>query len=115
MAREALSRLFLNRVDEVGGWWNRDNSTEVDVVAGASKGITLIGSLKWRERRAFGSEELQQLAAARSVIPGAQTAALVAICPAGVRAGVAPDLSFDAGTLLAAWDLGTRANNVRRQ
>ena len=56
-----------------------------------------------RERKAFSSEELLQLAAARSVIPGAETAALVAICPAGLRAGAAPDLSFDADALLAAW------------
>lgn len=104
VAREALSRLFLNGVGEVGGWWNRDNSTEVDVVAGASRGITLIGSIKWRERKAFSSEELRQLAAARSVIPGAEASALVAICPAGLEAGAAPDLSFDADTLLAAWE-----------
>lgn len=106
--RDALTRLAASRpelvgIEEVGGWWNRDNSTEVDIVAGSRKGVVVIGSIKWRERKAFSSDELRALAGARAVVPDAAAAKLLAVCPAGLRPGTTPDLSLGAEQLLAGW------------
>jgi uncharacterized protein len=95
----------LNGIAAVGAWWNRDNSTQVDVVGTNRKGgAEILGSIKWRERRQFSSEELDDLAAARAVVPGAAGSRLLAVCPAGVRSRAEPDLAVDADMLLAAWN-----------
>lgn len=108
VVRHALGRLApglpgLGAVTDVAGWWNRDSSVEVDLVATSRTDVLAVGSIKWRERRAFDGGELAELAAVRGVVPGAGAAKLVAVCPAGVRSGVTPDVAVTAEDLLGAW------------
>lgn len=87
----------------VGSWWNRDNSVEVDVVVHDHRSVYAVGSVKWRERKAFSAHELSELTDTRAVIPHAAGAALLAVCPAGLRPGVSVDRLFTAEDLLTAW------------
>ncbi|MDR0481971.1 MAG: AAA family ATPase [Cellulomonadaceae bacterium] len=89
------SRDLVHPVGAVGGWWNRTNSVEVDIVgadrAPVASTVSFIGSIKWRERAPFGVADLAALDAARSVIPGASHATLVAISRTGSEI-TAPEL-----------------------
>ncbi|WP_413753450.1 ATP-binding protein [Streptomyces sp. R-74717] len=110
LVQEAVYRLSpelpgLEDAGRVGSWWNRDNSQEYDIVVPAASGkrTLLLGSVKWRETKRFSNRELSHLAEARSVVPGASAAPLLAVCPAGVEDGVRPDLTLTPADLLAAW------------
>lgn len=109
VVREAIVRLApsiagLESVETATAWWERSNQHEVDVVAADhSARVVAIGSIKWRERRAFSKEELDDLAATRGVVPGAGAAQLIAVCPAGMRTRAVPDVALDAEALLSAW------------
>jgi hypothetical protein len=105
---EAVSRLApelaaLDGVDRVGGWWNRQHSPEYDIVALAGPTVQAVGSIKWRERTRFNAGELARLATARTTLPNADTAALIVVCPAGLRTGLTADLVLSPTDLLAAW------------
>jgi uncharacterized protein len=104
----ALARLSpglpaLAEATDVSAWWNRDHSVQVDIVATAARSVMAVGSIKWRPRTQFTHSELDALARARAVIPHAAAAPLVAVCPAGVRSDVKPDMVFNAEDLMAAW------------
>ncbi|MEU9089890.1 DUF234 domain-containing protein [Streptomyces sp. NPDC048428] len=110
LVQEAVYRLSpelpgLEDGGPVGSWWNRDNSQEYDIVVPAASGkrTLLLGSVKWRETKRFSDRELAHLAEARSTVPGASAAPLLAVCPAGVEDGVRPDLTLTPADLLAAW------------
>lgn len=93
-------------IEQVGAWWNRQNTREYDIVAADKSGRhpMAIGSIKWRGRSKFTTQELAELAEGRAVIPGASGAALLAVCPAGIGDDVHPDLALTPADLLAAWD-----------
>lgn len=108
--REGLLRLCRDlgdpyrTIEAIGGWWDRRGETEVDLVGTNSYRVPIaIGSVKWRHRRAFDSDDLADLTAARAVVPDAGAAKLVAICPSGVRSGISVDVALGASELLAAW------------
>jgi AAA+ ATPase superfamily predicted ATPase len=65
----------------VGGFWNRDNSIEVDLVGGrgdsGSDPVDFVGSIKWRDRAQFSRSDLQDLAAHRTDVPGAASESLL--------------------------------------
>ncbi|MHB8288601.1 MAG: ATP-binding protein [Acidimicrobiales bacterium] len=110
LLREALLRLAprlappLDGIESVGGWWDRSGMYEYDIVASnRSSAIVAIGSIKWREKGSFDPRDLATLGKARSVIPGAERASLVAVAPQGATSGLAADLVLDAGDLLGAW------------
>lgn len=110
IVREAIFRLApdlapIADVEQVGTWWNRQNTHEYDIVAADASGRhpAAIGSTKWRERSELTPRELDELAEGRAAIPGASNAALLAVCPAGVTASVHPDLVLTPDDLLAAW------------
>jgi len=88
-----------------GSWWTRDNSREYDIVLPDTSGrkVLLAGSVKWREGAPFTAGDLGRLAEARHDVTGASRAALLAVCPAGVEAGVPVDLVLTPSELLAAW------------
>ena len=58
----------------VGGFWNRDNSVEVDLVGGTGRDhtdtVSFIGSTKWRDSRDFGRNDFAYLAEQRGKVPG---------------------------------------------
>ncbi|MGW2180160.1 ATP-binding protein [Streptomyces sp. NPDC001732] len=110
LVQEAVYRLGpelpgLEDAGRVGSWWNRDNSQEYDIVVPAASGkrMLLLGSVKWHETKRFSDRDLSRLAEARSAVPGASAAPLLAVCPAGVDDGVHPDLALAPADLLAAW------------
>ena len=109
IVRDAITRLAptiptLADIATTDAWWDRANSHEIDVVGSNSKNqVIAIGSIKWRERRQFSVEELDELAVNRAVVPGAGGARLIAVCPAGVRSRADPDVTLDADALLSAW------------
>ena len=109
IVRDAITRLAptiptLADIATTDAWWDRANSHEIDVVGSNSKNqVIAIGLIKWRERRQFSVEELDELAVNRAVVPGAGGARLIAVCPAGVRSRADPDVTLDADALLSAW------------
>ncbi|MGH8829131.1 MAG: ATP-binding protein, partial [Jiangellaceae bacterium] len=109
VVREAVLRLApsldrLRDVESVGGWWNRNNSVEVDLVGASRHGdIRTIGSIKWRERAPFDVRDRHELDAARHAVSGAERAQLIAVSPAGLAHDVDVDMVLTADDLLAAW------------
>jgi hypothetical protein len=80
------------------------NGAETAVLRLASRAPMAVGSVKWGETSPFSDRDLAKLAAARSVIPHAERASLLAVSPHGVAAGVGVDMVLDAADLLAAWE-----------
>jgi hypothetical protein len=110
--RQTLARALPNGAwpdtEEIGGWWNRQNNPEIDLV-GADKGPTaghihFIGSIKWLDNRPFDRHDYDELARNARFVPGATAdTPLVAV----TRAGAVPDLPLDQvwhpEDLVAAW------------
>jgi AAA+ ATPase superfamily predicted ATPase len=115
IVRAALERVLvepersrrLGGARHVGSWWKRDHSIEVDLVGGDApepRQIGFVGSIKWRERDPFGSDDAGALATARSSVPGGAAARLVAVSRSGVEAGTEFDATFGPGDVIDAWD-----------
>lgn len=94
--------------EAVGGWWNRQNNPEIDLVGAdrepAAKRVHFLGSIKWLETQPFGRREYDALVRDMLVVPGVDdTTALVAVS----RCGVTDDLPLAAHwgpeDLLRAW------------
>ena len=111
VVHEALYRLapddpVLQRLSSVGAWWTR-TGTEVDIVATASKGaaILAVGSIKWRARHAFDRSDLAELTQARTVIPNAATADLIAVSAVEPAVSVRSELArvYLPDHLMTAW------------
>lgn len=110
VVRDAVERLLpderLPHVRHVGGWWNRQNNPEIDLVGGDEPRpgrIGTVGSVKWRENAPFDRSDLAALAASAASVPGASPGTpLVAVSRSGV---VAEGLTAAWGQedLLAAW------------
>lgn len=106
--REGIERLLpdprFGSAVAIGAWWDRHH--EVDLIGGDAPGspatVAFVGSVKWRERRAFGREDTLALAASRARVPGAQQALLVGVSPAGLRRD-GLDVALTAEDLLVAW------------
>ncbi len=111
LVREAVLRLAgsdpagaLAGIESVNAWWERTGTHEFDLVGAGLDGLPLaVGSVKWREAAPFGERDLAKLGVARSVVPHAERARLVAVAPRGVAPGVDVDLVLDAADLLRAW------------
>lgn len=114
LVRDALERLLDEPAtsEQVGGsrcvgaWWRRDHSVEVDLVGGdraEPTRIGFVGSIKWRERGRFSADDLEELAAARAQVPGAENAKLVAVNRNGFEDGLDLDAMFGPDELIEAW------------
>lgn len=111
--REALARRLPDdlfpEVTEVGGWWNRQNNPEVDLIGAdaqpVARTVWFAGSVKWRDETPFGVRDLADLAAAARQVPGTDGAALVAVSRRPPTAEAAEGLSVGWGPedVLAAW------------
>jgi uncharacterized protein len=112
LIRESLLRLLPDGdwpdTEVIGGWWNRQNKPEIDLV-GADRGpvarhIHFVGSVKWLENQPFGRREYEALVRDAQAVPGAdEDTPLVAVS----RSGVSDDLPLAAhwgpDDLLRAW------------
>ena len=80
----------------VGGWWNRNNSIEVDLVGAerrpVAERVDFVGSVKWRDGQPFDRHDGAVLAGKRLSIPGADThTKLLGVS----RQGFTPDRGLD--------------------
>lgn len=108
--RESLHRLLPSEVFPdarvVGGWWNRQNNPEVDLVAANSDhptNLSFVGSIKWRDDRPFDRGDLADLARVAAMVPGVDSQTpLVGVSRSG---STVSDLTHIWGPedLLAAW------------
>jgi uncharacterized protein len=108
--RDAVLRLApnlppLRDIEAVDAWWDRTGSNEWDAVGiGHNELPIAVGSIKWRgENHPFSQRDLSELAGARSVIPHAEQAKLLAITASGTTKDIEVDLTLDATDLLGAW------------
>ncbi len=112
VVRDALGRLLPNNTwpgaRSIGGWWNRQNNPEVDLVAADSEptasSIAFAGSIKWLERQPFGARDFAALARDAAVVPGVtERTPLVAVSWAGVSIDSLA-ASWGPDDLLRAWE-----------
>ena len=113
--RGSLERLLPNeqfpQAQFVGGWWNRQNNPEVDLI-GADKSpvahqISFIGSIKWRENQPFDHRDYVQLAQAATQVPGATEATpLIAVSRQDDGSHQTPVTTFGPRDLVDAWRPG---------
>jgi hypothetical protein len=93
----------------VGGWWNRQNNPEIDLVGAdrdrpAATRIAFTGSIKWLETDPFGQRELERLLAGSMSVPGRDhTTPLVAVSRSGVEEGLPVAASFGPTEVVEAW------------
>ncbi|MGI5285362.1 ATP-binding protein [Nonomuraea polychroma] len=110
--RQTLARALPNDAwpdtEEVGGWWNRQNNPEIDLV-GADKGPTaghihFVGSIKWLDNRPFDRHDYDELTRNAHFVPGtAVDTPLIAVSRAGAAAGLPLDQVWGPEDLLAVW------------
>ncbi|MER5826123.1 ATP-binding protein [Streptomyces mirabilis] len=112
LIRESLLRLMPNdewpETEAIGGWWNRQNNPEIDLVGTDSEPVArqvhFVGSVKWLETQPFGRHDYDALVRDMLAVPGtAPHTPLVAVS----RCGVADDLPLNAcwgpDDLVRAW------------
>ncbi|MEV6910070.1 ATP-binding protein [Amycolatopsis sp. NPDC051071] len=111
--RTGLARLLpddrLPGAEVVGGWWNRQNNPEIDLVGAdrdhpAATHIAFTGSIKWLETEPFGRRELESLLAGSMSVPGRDyTTPLVAVSRSGFEEGLPLAATFGPDDLIGAW------------
>ncbi len=109
--REALLRIAPElgwpEVEAVGGWWNRQNNPEIDLVGadrqGAAARILFTGSIKWQTVKPFDRHDHATLVRDTAAVPGAGPATeLLAVSRNGVAAGL-PIQTVGPDDLITAW------------
>ncbi|WP_432866192.1 DUF234 domain-containing protein [Microbispora rosea] len=112
VVRQALSRLLPDdrwpETDAIGGWWNRQNNPEIDLVGAdrepVARHVQFLGSIKWLENGSFGRHEYESLVRDMLAVPGADTGTpLVAVSRSGVDDGLPLAAHWGPEDLLAAW------------
>jgi uncharacterized protein len=92
VVREAVLRLApelgFDAVEAVGGWWNRQNNPEVDLIGAdrerTTTRIIFAGSIKWHDHRPFDRHDEMALIRDVGYVPGAGTATeLIAVSRSG--------------------------------
>ncbi|MDN5855734.1 MAG: DUF234 domain-containing protein, partial [Actinomycetia bacterium] len=112
LVRESLTRLLPDpgwpQTEAVGGWWNRQNNPEIDLVgtdrepvAGA---VHFVGSVKWLENQPFGRRDYVALIRDMLAVPGAGAdTPVVAVSRSGVADGVPLAARWGPEELVDAW------------
>lgn len=111
LVRKSLARLLPDEhwpgVRQVGGWWPRSNTPEIDLVgadARPASAITFVGSIKWRKDLPLSSRDARKLAAEAPAVPGAgQDTALVGVTAGEYETDTGFDHIWTAEDLLTAW------------
>jgi AAA+ ATPase superfamily predicted ATPase len=111
VVREALLRIAPELgwpdAEAVGGWWNRQNNPEIDIVGadrdGAANRILFSGSIKWQTAKPFDRHDHGALVRDVASVPGVDAATdLLAVSRSGIAADVALR-SVGPDELMAAW------------
>lgn len=114
LVRASIDRLLddpalrhdLGGARHTGSWWRRDHSVEVDLVGGDRpdpERLGFVGSVKWREDEPFTAADLRELVRHRALVPGAESAKLVAVSRTAFEGGLPADATFGPNELFAAW------------
>lgn len=109
--RNALLRiapdLGFPQVAAVGGWWNRRNTPEIDIVAKNDErgaGIAFVGSIKWHATRGFGLREYNDFIRDVHHVPGVNDQTkLLAVTRTGAADDEVPIRCLGPADLFAAW------------
>jgi len=110
--RASLERLLPNQefphAMYVGGWWNRQNNPEIDLIAAdktpVAERVSFIGSIKWRENQPFDRRDYFQLSQAALAVPGATPETpLVAVVRQDLASDMPPITHFGPADLVNAW------------
>lgn len=106
--RAALQSEAVPEAGEVGRWWRRDNSVEVDIVIGdrspVARAIGAVGSVKWRDAAPFGLADAAALHQALSAVPGANERTLTIAASRTPVEATGIDLVYRPTDLLATWE-----------
>jgi hypothetical protein len=111
VVRDALFRaapeLGWPEVEAVGGWWNRQNNPEIDLVGadrdGVANRILFAGSIKWHANCPFDYHDHAALLRDTPAIPGTDDATdLIAVSRSGAADGL-PLRVVSPDDLIAAW------------
>lgn len=112
IVREALLRLLPDdrwpATEAVGGWWNRQNNPEIDLI-GADRDpvageVHFVGSVKWLESQPFGQREYDAMARDALAVPGAdRDTPLVAVSRCGVDGNLPLAAHWGPEDLVRAW------------
>ncbi|MFI1567589.1 hypothetical protein ACH4ZX_31945 [Streptomyces sp. NPDC020490] len=108
LAQSALPDERWPETEAVGGWWNRQNNPEIDLVgtdrepvAGA---VHFVGSIKWLESQPFGRREYDTLARDVLAVPGAgPDTPLIAVSRSGVVGSLPLTAHWGPEDLVRAW------------
>jgi hypothetical protein len=109
--RESVLRLLTDEwpgTEAVGGWWNRQNNPEVDLIgadrAPVAAHVHFAGSVKWLETQAFGRRDYETLLRDMAAVPGTTPdTPLVAVSRCGVEEGLPLAASWGPEDLVRAW------------
>jgi hypothetical protein len=109
--RQSLLRLLPDtrwaEAGALGGWWNRDNKPEIDLVgadrAPASR-IDFAGSVKWYDNKPFTRHDYDQLARDVTAVPGTTPdTPLVAVSRTGFAGNLPLAATWGPQDLIRAW------------
>lgn len=112
IVRESLARLLPDErwpdAAVVGGWWNRRNNPEIDLVGAdrepVANAVQFVGSIKWQDSHPFGAREYRALVADMLAVPGADPETpLVAVARCGVEDGLPLAAGWGPEDLVGAW------------
>lgn len=112
VVRESLLRLLPDEMwpqtEAVGGWWNRQNNPEIDLIGADREPVAgqvhFIGSVKWLESQPFGRREYDALVRDMLAVPGAEPdTALVAVSRCGVEDDLPLAAHWGPEDLVRAW------------
>jgi uncharacterized protein len=112
LIRESLLRLLPDGLwpdaEAIGGWWNRQNNPEIDIVGAdrepVARHIHFLGSVKWLESQPFGRRDYDSLVRDMLAVPGVDPATpLVAVSRSGVADGLPLAAHWGPEDLLRAW------------
>ena len=112
LVRESLLRLLPEagwpQIGAVGGWWNRQNRPEIDLI-GADRHpvagqVHFIGSVKWYENKPFAARDYDKLTQDATAVPGAiPDTPLVAVSRTGIADGLPLAAHWGPDDILRAW------------
>jgi len=112
LIRASLERLMPDdmwpSVMSVGGWWNRANNPEIDLVgadkAPTAKTVSFVGSIKWRDSKPFDAADYAALARGAVMVPGVDDQTpLVAVSRSGVIPGLPVAATWGPDAIVDAW------------
>jgi AAA+ ATPase superfamily predicted ATPase len=111
LVRASLERLLPNdawpEVFAVGGWWNRQNNPEIDLVgadqAPVARRVACLGSIKWHDNQDFRRRDYEALVRAAAVLPDAADVPLVAVARSGVDKDLPLAATWGPDDLVNAW------------